>query len=94
MANTTSAAGTGGPLERLDDWDEFLKTRYPAEGSGKKKEEFRDHRADVRPSVREFYRLNHLHQTLDFVRAKVTGLTTSRPCRPRPFPADRSAGQD
>ena len=33
-------------------------------------EAFRDYRAEARPSVKEFYRLNHAHQTLDFVLAK------------------------
>ncbi len=70
MANATPPRGTDGPLERLDEWDEFLQSRYPAEGSGKKPEDFRNHRGDVRPSVKEFYRLNHRHQTLDFVKAK------------------------
>jgi inositol oxygenase len=36
----------------------------------KTKEEFRDYHAEARPGVREFYRLNHRHQTLDFVLAK------------------------
>ena len=31
---------------------------------------FRNFAAEERPSVREFYRQNHLHQTVDFVRAK------------------------
>jgi inositol oxygenase len=31
---------------------------------------FRDYETDVRAGVREFYRLNHRHQTLDFVLAK------------------------
>jgi len=31
---------------------------------------FRNYSAPPRPSVRELYRLNHRHQTLDFVRAK------------------------
>jgi inositol oxygenase len=57
-------------LERLDDWEEFLEGRYPEASPAKKQEEFRDYRADARPSVREFYRLNHRHQTLDFVLAK------------------------
>ena len=70
MQNATPSAKADGPLERLDDWDEFLKTRYPAEGSGKKPEQFRDYRAEARPSVKEFYRQNHKNQTLDFVRAK------------------------
>ena len=31
---------------------------------------FRDYRAEARPSVKEFYRLNHTYQTLDFVKQK------------------------
>jgi inositol oxygenase len=63
-----------GPLDSLDDWEESLKARYP-EGAGsaapgRRKEQFRDYRANVRPCVREFYRLNHSHQTLEFVLAK------------------------
>jgi inositol oxygenase len=68
------------PLQGLGEWDEFLERRYPGEGPGglpptpdnpaKKAEEFRNYRDDVRPGVREFYRLNHRHQTLEFVRAK------------------------
>src|SRR5690348_9768796 len=73
------------PLEDLEHWEEFLKTRYPeaepelaAVGAGsseqfqprRQKTKFRDYRAEARPSVKEFYRLNHRHQTLDFVRAK------------------------
>jgi inositol oxygenase len=58
------------PLDHLDDWEESLHARYPAEASGKAKDEFRDYRAEARPSVKEFYRLNHRHQTLDFVQAK------------------------
>jgi inositol oxygenase len=61
------------PLEHLDDWEDFLKERYPV-GEGprpdKKKEEFRDYAANAKPGVREFYRLNHRNQTLDFVHAK------------------------
>ena len=32
--------------------------------------DFRNYTADTRPGVREFYRLNHRYQTLDFVRQK------------------------
>jgi inositol oxygenase len=56
------------PLDHVDDWEESLHARYPA--AGKPQEAFRDYAADVRPTVREFYRLNHRHQTLDFVLAK------------------------
>jgi inositol oxygenase len=55
-------------LERLDDWEESLHSRYPP--GGKSKEAFRNYRAETRPSVKEFYRLNHRYQTLDFVLAK------------------------
>jgi inositol oxygenase len=67
------------PLPDLDDWEEDLLRRYPPAESAtapsgialsKKKEKFRNHEGDVRPCVREFYRLNHRYQTLDFVRAK------------------------
>jgi len=43
--------------------------RYPAGQAGSEKE-FRDYRDGVRPGVREFYRQNHRHQTLDFVLAR------------------------
>ena len=33
-------------------------------------QKFRDYRAEARPTVKEFYRLNHKYQTLDFVLAK------------------------
>ena len=74
------------PLQVLEQWEDFLKERYPepdpASGTGslpkasvgtdpeKKKEQFRNYEADARPTVREFYRLNHLNQTYDFVLAK------------------------
>jgi inositol oxygenase len=59
------------PLKHLDDWEESLAERYPAPGAGTKaKEAFRDYAAEARPSVKEFYRLNHRLQTLDFVLAK------------------------
>jgi inositol oxygenase len=56
-------------LADLDAWEESLQARYPAPGQ-KQVEEFRDYSTTVRPAVREFYRLNHRHQTLDFVLAK------------------------
>ena len=70
------------PLESLDEWEDFLKERYPEPANAdrkvpsvgtdpdKQKEEFRDYEANARDSVREFYRLNHEGQTLDFVRSK------------------------
>jgi len=52
------------PLQQLDEWDDFVATRYR---QGKSEEEFRNYKADANPTVTEFYRLNHAHQTLDFV---------------------------
>src|SRR5678816_2226725 len=68
------------PLAGLEEWEDFLKERYPEPESAtkpfkatdpeKKKEQFRNYEADARPSVREFYRLNHHHQSYDFVQTK------------------------
>src|SRR5262249_15407467 len=55
------------PLQGLDEWESFLLDRYPQPGQ---KTTFRDYGEGVRLGVREFYRLNHTHQSLDFVRAK------------------------
>jgi inositol oxygenase len=64
------------PLDDLEHWEEFLQQRYP-EGSqhdgfkpDKDKSAFRDYRKEARPSVKEFYRLNHQNQTYDFVQQK------------------------
>lgn len=64
------------PLQSLDEWEDFLKDRYPEKEEfqttdpQKKKEQFRDYAKNARPSVREFYRLNHTFQSYDFVEAK------------------------
>jgi inositol oxygenase len=71
------------PLQNLEEWEDFLKVRYPEDQKGqserkafqaidsnKTKEEFRNYEVDARPTVREFYRLNHRFQTFDFVQAK------------------------
>ena len=55
------------PLQRVDEWDDFVATRYR---QGKSEEEFRNYKADANPTVTEFYRQNHAHQTLDFVLRK------------------------
>ncbi|HEV3204703.1 MAG TPA: inositol oxygenase family protein [Gemmataceae bacterium] len=77
--NSKSGSKSQGPLENLEQWDEFLKERYPqgetvakvaTTNQIKKKEEFRDYRSNARPGVREFYQQNHRFQTLDFVRRK------------------------
>ena len=66
MASPSGRRMTDGPLADLDDWESAVVP----DGSGPEREGFRDYRANVRPGVREFYRLQHTHQTLDFVRGK------------------------
>ena len=67
-----------GPLNDLDEWEDDLLRRYPEPAdtksaftdSEKKHEEFRNYEAEARDTVKEFYRLNHRYQTLDFVKQK------------------------
>lgn len=71
---------TNKPLAGLEEWEDFLKDRYPepaktpvtfqATNPNKTKEEFRNYETTARPTVREFYRLNHRHQTYEFVQGK------------------------
>src|SRR5579884_1437362 len=56
-----------GPLENLEQWDDFVAARYDP---NKKTEEFRVYDDSTPPVVREFYRLNHKYQTRDFVQQK------------------------
>jgi inositol oxygenase len=67
MQDQHSSRSPSNPLQDLDEWEADLLDRYP---EPEKKASFRDYGASVRPGVREFYRLNHTHQTLEFVRAK------------------------
>ncbi len=81
MKTPDSATNGHSPLQSLEEWEDFLKDRYPepapnpgksfqATDPDKKKEEFRNYEADARPTVREFYRQNHRHQTYEFAQAK------------------------
>ena len=78
---TPEATNSHSPLQSLEEWEDFLKERYPEPATpsdksfqaidpNKKQKEFRNYEADARPTVREFYRQNHRHQTYDFVKAK------------------------
>ena len=64
------------PLESLDDWEDDLLRRYPEPAAGDastltaEPDSFRNYDAEARPCVKEFYRLNHCNQTLDFVKQK------------------------
>jgi inositol oxygenase len=54
------------PLRRLDDWEDVVEKRYPAPAQ-KAREDYRNFNNPARQTVREFYRLNHSHQTYAFV---------------------------
>jgi len=79
-SDSVAAQRSQGPLEDLEHWDEFLQQRYPDPAqqpeyetkfqTQKAKIEFRDYRKEARPGVKEFYRLNHANQTVDFVQQK------------------------
>jgi inositol oxygenase len=56
-----------GPLENLEQWDDFVKDRYDP---NRKQDEFRKFTVEAPPVVQEFYRQNHAHQTRDFVLRK------------------------
>ena len=65
------AAENNSPLHSLDQWEDDVLQRYPDPSTinGDKKEEaFRDYDATEKDGVKEFYRLNHKYQTLDFVK--------------------------
>lgn len=50
-------------------WEEDLRERYPETGD-KAKEEFRNYDAPARDTVMNFYKINHINQTYDFVLEK------------------------
>lgn len=56
-----------GPLESLNQWDDHVAERYQ---EGREQEAYRKYDDSTPGVVREFYRLNHTHQTRDFVLAK------------------------
>ncbi|MCP4846691.1 MAG: inositol oxygenase [Verrucomicrobiaceae bacterium] len=58
------------PASTMDGWEEDLLRRYPEGADSQQAGAFRNYEADARPCVREFYRLNHHKQTLQFAREK------------------------
>ena len=79
---TTAARPVPNPIqEGFEEWERFMEERYPTPLEGQivppplqrtmqRREGYRDYRAEARPSVKEFYRLNHIHQTLGLARGK------------------------
>jgi len=57
------------PLEHLDMWEDDVLKRYPDHPS-KEKEAFRNYEEPARDTAKEFYRLNHLNQSYEFVLEK------------------------
>lgn len=70
MKSSSVPGANDSPLSGLDEWEEDLLRRYPEGENSKQAETFRDYEAEARPCVKEFYRLNHHHQTLQFAREK------------------------
>ncbi|QNK63857.1 inositol oxygenase [Pedobacter sp. PAMC26386] len=61
------------PLSSLDEWEDDLLARYPdpnAIAQEKDVSDFRDYESTEKASVKEFYRLQHINQTFDFVAQK------------------------
>jgi inositol oxygenase len=59
LTNTEAA-----PLKNLEEWDDYVASRYQP---GKEQSEFRNYAVDANPTVTEFYRQNHAHQTRAYV---------------------------
>jgi inositol oxygenase len=62
-----------GPLTSIDEWEDDLLVRYPdadAIAAGRDTEAYRDYENNLKDTVREFYRLQHINQTYDFVLQK------------------------
>jgi len=61
------------PLGSLDEWEDDVLQRYPDPDTiakEKSKDEYRNYDYPSRDTVKEFYRLNHTHQTFAFVQQK------------------------
>lgn len=59
------------PLASIEEWEDDVLDRYPEPHKpAKTKEEYRNYDTPQRDTVKEFYRLNHTHQTYAFVREK------------------------
>ena len=81
MADHADTQDDNAPLGSLDEWEDDLRSRYPLDQPGltasasatsdkSTRDLFRNYQTNVRPSVCQFYRLNHTHQTVEFVRTK------------------------
>ncbi|MEJ1932737.1 inositol oxygenase family protein [Nostoc sp. NIES-2111] len=55
-----------GPLDNLDQWDDHVRNRYQ---EGREESQFRDY-TQAPQGVKDFYLLNHRHQTHSFAKGK------------------------
>ena len=67
IPNAVPAANPTPLAADMEQWDDFLKGRYR---EGRSRQDFRIYDKQAQPGVAEFYRLNHTHQTVDYVLAK------------------------
>ena len=61
------------PLASLDEWEDDLLRRYPNPediAPSKATEAYRNYEEPARDTVKEFYKLNHTHQSFAFVKEK------------------------
>jgi len=61
------------PLASMDEWEDDLLRRYPNPediASSKSTEAYRNYEEPARDTVKEFYKLNHTHQSFAFVKQK------------------------
>jgi len=64
---STGVPQSSNPLSNLDQWENFVGGRYK---EGKSESEFRQYDDKATPRVAEFYRSNHVKQTLYYVLGK------------------------
>ncbi|MEY3321261.1 MAG: hypothetical protein RLZZ417_844 [Bacteroidota bacterium] len=61
------------PLASMDEWEDDLLRRYPNPediATSKSTEAYRNYEEPARDTVKEFYKLNHTHQSFAFVKQK------------------------
>jgi inositol oxygenase len=74
-ASNNQGSENSRPLQSLGEWHDDLLSRYPAPGgfaTSKSTEEYRNYENTTKDNVRDFYKLNHTFQTVDFVVRKRT----------------------
>lgn len=58
------------PLDKLEDWEDFVRDAVYPQPQRKSRDEYRNYATPSRAGVREFYRLNHRNQTVEFVQSQ------------------------